>query len=1177
MQLYNWRKVIWQISHILVSRQICRVLKVTIILLTASFLHAGANGCIQNKVTLNLRNASLEQVFSEIRKQTGYDFFYKEDLVRNAKKVSVQVKDALLTYVLDLCLQNQSLTYIISGTGIIIKESSAHIFEMEGDSKSPIDIKGRVFNEKGQPVQGVTVVVKGSTASTVTDLNGEFNLNEIDPEATLIFTHISMEIFEINVGGKTDLIIKLKAKIAALPDVIVTVNNGFQEIPKERATGSFTKIDNKLYNEQVSTDVLSRLPYISNGLTSVSQRIGGPASGQLLIRGFSSFTSLISKPLIIIDNFPYEGDINNINPNNVESIVFLKDAAAGSIWGSKAGNGVIVITTKKGGFNQKTKVEINSNISIGERPDLFYLQNISTSDLIDVELFLFTKGYRFTDRNRVNRPSFSPIFEILFREQSGNISHEDAMSQINSLRSVDVRDDFNKYIYRTTLNQQYHVNLSGGSDNLAWTFGVGVDKNINSLASTYDRISVNLVNSYRPIRQLEINTTLNYTNSNTINSGRPGYGSIPKLPSYFKFKNENGESLPYYRDYREGYIDTLGSNMLLDWRYFPADDYKFSNNSSKLKDIHATFGLKYSLSNWLNIDLKYRYENQSAELRDFKTIKSYDARNLINTFSQLDYLTGEVKHIVPKGGILDVNDGKITACDFRGQINVNKTWQYHQIAAIAGAQISDRKRTGFTTRLYGFNDDDLSFAKVDYVNTYPNVITGRTAFIPNQDNTSKLINRFVSVFGNLSYTFLGKYTISGSARKDASNIFGLNTNDKWKPLWSAGVSWSLSKERFYKFDFLPYLKLKATFGYQGNIDPSRVAQTTINYWDINPYTLTPYARVSNFYNPDLRWEQVGMLNFGIEFRLKKDRVIASLDFYEKDVSDLYASSFIDVTTGLNTPSLIKNTGKMRGHGFDFELTSVNLNGRLKWTTTFILNTYKDKILESKAPPTRGREAVGGGLVIFKGYSLSDIFAYRWGGLDPTTGDPLGYLNGTLSKDYLAINGAGTNFSDLVRVGSQSPLIFGSIGNTITWKNVSITARIVYKFKYYFFRQSIEYSSLFATLTGHSDFSKRWQKQGDEQSTNIPSLIYPVNTEREVFYRNSEILITRGDNIRLQYVNISYEFNGRKDKRLPFEKIQIYGVLNNVGLIWRSNENNLDPDYLGIPPSRSLSIGVRLYL
>jgi len=209
-----------------------------------------------------------------------------------------------------------------------------------------------------------------------------------------------------------------------------------------------------------------------------------------------------------------------------------------------------------------------------------------------------------------------------------------------------------------------------------------------------------------------------------------------------------------------------------------------------------------------------------------------------------------------------------------------------------------------------------------------------------------------------------------------------------------------------------------------------------------------------------------------------------------------------------------------------------------------------------------------------GYPLHSLFAYQWGGLS-ATGDPQGYLQGQLTSDYNQLNGPELTVDDLVHIGSGTPLCFGSVGNTVSYKALSLSFRITYKFRYWFMRESIDYGSLYALLRGHADFEYRWQKPGDEQFTHVPSMQYPVESGRDQFYTGAEVLATKGDHIRLQYIQCSYELNKAKIKKLPVSSIRFYSMWNNIGIIWKANKYNLDPDYATLPPAQNLAFGINV--
>lgn len=1031
-------------------------------------------------------------------------------------------------------------------------------------------------HETAVPLQGATILSTKNRLSTQTDSSGNFTI-QVTPVDTLLVTHAGFVPTTVIITDTTKSLVLIALTITAKELGEVIVNTGYESFSKERSTGSFTRLDNALLSQQVSTGIMERLEAIAGGL-SVGRK-NNTTPNQLMIRGLSTINGP-KDPLIILDNFPYEGNIANINPNDVETITLLKDAAAASIWGARAGNGVIVITTKKGKFSQPVQVELNTSVKITDAPDLFYYPLISTSDVIDVEQFLFNKGYRFSDTLSGERVPFSPVYEILFQQRNGQITHEEATARLNALRRYDVRDQFNRYFYQRAVNQQYALNVKGGSQTIAWLLSAGVDRNLSELSAAYNRVNFHSDNRIRLAPRLQLTTGIYFTQSKAI-SGKPGYGDIRQikggLPPYTQFADEQGNPLPFDKDYRRIYTDTAGAGKLLDWRYYPLEDYKHTRTTTRVQDIIANLGLNYSIVKGLTADLKYQYEKQQTDGRNLKDEQSYYARDMVNRFYQPG-ATG--KFPVPQGGILDLSNTTLISQNIRGQLNFEKNWQRHALVAIAGGELRELRATAHSDRLYGYSDATGTFAKVDYANAYPSYVTGVQSFIESNQSIGEKLNRFVSVYANAAYTYRQRYTLSLSGRRDASNTFGIHTNDKWTPLWSAGASWDISKEPIYHFGTIPYLRMRATYGSSGNVDPSLSAVTTIHYSSINPYTQTPFAETDKFYNPDLRWEKSKQLNIGIDFKLRDGRIWGSLEYYRKKGTDLYGPALLDYTVGLGVPSITKNVAGMLATGGDIEINSLNLKGTFSWTTQLNLSFYKDKVTSYYLRSLQGSNFVGDGIGIsgLEGKPVNAVFSYSWAGLDPLTGDPLGYdASKQPSKDYATLTGSGTSIHDLVYHGPAMPTAFGSLGNTFNWKGISLSVRLTYKFGHYFMRPSIKYNSLFSNLTGHADYNHRWQKPGDEAFTTVPSMVYPLVSAREAFYSNSAVLVEKADHVRLQYITLAYSLTNQQLKKLPIQAVQFYVNLNDLGLLWRANKHNLDPDYTitAIPPSKNIAMGVRI--
>lgn len=1037
-------------------------------------------------------------------------------------------------------------------------------------------ITGRVTDENGQGLHRATVTVSRTGERVLTASNGQFQLTTPTITDSIRVTAAEFKGRTLPVSLQPDWIIVLSSSVKEMETVVV--HTGFQDLPRERATGSFTSINQSVYNQQIGTDVLSRIGTIANGVganTAAAPPGKVKPSTGLSVRGISTLTSSIADPLIVVDNFPYNGDLANLNPNDVENITILKDAAAASIWGVKAANGVIVITTKKARLNQPLRISVTSNLTVIPETDLFSRPIVAPTDMIDFEQFLFDRQFRFSDTLNVNRYPFSPVYEILFRKRNGQLSSTEAEAQLNDLRQQDVRRDFQKYFYSTAVNQQYAVNLQGGTQKLSWLFSAGLDKNISELSAQYQRLTLRLNNQYKVLPGLDLSTLLYYVDTRN-SSGKPGYGNIPftrqVLPSYSQLVDEYGQAIPLYNNYRAGYIDTVGGGRLLDWKYYPMTDFQSIDTRTGVQDLSGQLGLHYQVAPGLTFNAQYRYQREYSETSTLAGLGSYFTRNLINSFSQVNRTTGVVSYIIPKGAILDRARETLVSQDLRAQLQYNRQWRQHQLSLLGGSQLSEVKQTSDSYRFYGYNPAILTYGNVDYVNPHPQFISGATTLIPNPAEFRSTNNRIVSFYANGAYTFRQIYTASFSARRDASNLFGVRTNDKWKPLWSAGLSWNLAQENFYRVDWLPSLKLRLTYGSTGNVDPSRVAASTFRYTGVNPYTNTPYSQLDNVYNPTLQWEETRMWNAAIDFALPGKRLYGSIDFYYKTTRGLYDNVPVDPTTGLQRSSLIKNVGRMKGQGFDIELNSINIDGAFQWTTQVIINTFRNKLTQRTIELTSS-SIIGGGMTT--GYSSYSYFAYRWAGLDPATGAPRGFVDKAISNDFATILSAQYPTSELVYIGSVAPTVFGSVGNTFSWKGFSLTARITYKLGYYFKRSSISYTNMVNTKDGHPDYYERWQAPGDEVRTNVPSFVYPADSRRDAFYLASEALATRGDHIRLQYINLHYQLPIQKHHRFPFRELSFYGTINNVGLLWRSNQQGLDPDFHnGFPAARTYSIGAQ---
>ena len=1132
------------------------------------------------RVSIDVKAVSLQKVLIDIGKQSKHILIYDEKDLVETKSITQQFTAKELTEALDIVLKRQPIRYTIRGKSIVISRIPK-VESVPTKVTAPFltdqqPIRGRVTNEKGEPLVGASVYVldtqgRRTAMQTKTDEEGYFELKQVEVGAKLEVAFLGYTAQQL-VATPDIGTITLKPFSAEVEEVEVMVNTGYQSIPKERATGSFATISTEKLNQQVGMNILDRIPAVASGVLSENST---SLSGQLMVRGLSTIRGQRS-PLIVVDNFPYDGDISNINPQDVVNITILKDAAASSIWGARAGNGVIVITTKKGSYDKPLSIDVSINSRIALKPDLDYIKQISSSSFIDVEEMLFNADYYDSKINSAGKTGLSPVVELLLGRKEGRINQMEYDQEIEKLRRKDVRDDYKKYVYRQALENQFYTGLNGGSKDFAWTGSIGYDCSIGALGDKSDRLNTRWSHKINLSPNLELISDLQYS-KRLSTSGRTGYGNtLSSRYPYVSLAGSGGESLPI-AVLRESFTKEAEAKGLLPWQYYPLEDYNHSLTKLSTDDLLLNAGLKWSVIKGLNAEVKYQYERQASSAKTDNDMDSYFTRDLINKFTSIE--NGQLVYNIPLGSILDKSASVLNSHNVRGQISYSNKFGKGELNLLAGAELRSANTISNNYRTYGYNDQILTSVPVNYTVPYRDFISGSIVYVPQYQDFSNKTARYVSAYANGSYSYLGKYIISASARRDASNLFGVSTNKKWNMLWSVGGSWEISKEQFFSNGYVDYLRLRVTHGYSGNVDPSMSGVTTINYMGTSiEIPGAPFARAVNYANPELKWETVGMSNIGVDFAAKNNRLSGSLEYYHKRGFDLLGLEQVDITAGVGQ-RLVKNVAEMKANGIDINLQVLIMeSGKFKWRSDFNLSYNKDKVVKYYLANKAGNIFVADNVISgVEGNPVYSMYSFRWAGLDPETGDPRGWFNGEISKDYNQLTGSATQLDDLRYHGSRIPTYFGNLGQTFEFDRFSVSFRFTYKLGYFMRLPSIDYGALFNQNIGHSDFDKRWMQKGDEIYTNVPSMIFPNNnTNRDRFYRSSEVTVERGDHMRLSYINLSYRPNIKSNVG-----IEIFGNVTDLGIIWKANKKGVDPDLVNniysMPNSTTFTLGVRLNL
>lgn len=1207
-------------------------MRLTTVILIATIMQVSAAGFAQ-KITLSEKKANLKSLFKEIRRQSQYNFLYTDAQLASTKPIDIKVSNMEIKAVLDLIFRDQPLTYTVDENTVVVSTRKQSLMDKITEYLKSVDLSGQVLNEAGYPMLGAIVRVEGTKKVTSTDVEGRFFLKDVDPQGTLIISYVGYRTDTITIAGKTKFIVKMDPQLNQIQEVRI-VSTGYQDLPKERATGSFESISKVQLQHSTDPNLIRRLEGITtsmdfrNDLRPVnSSNLNAQRSPlvNLTIRGKNTLNenenadlngNFSGQVLVVIDGIASPYSIDKVNPNDVESVTILKDAAAASIWGSRAANGVIVIKTKKGGYNSKLRVSLSSNLNVTEKIDLFYNKTMQIGDFVEAQKLQFLNANKplpaVSISSLYGQETVSPVAEILDAWKfKGLTTEQEAMAQLEALKNNDIRRDYTKYFLRNAFTQSHALSIDGGSEKFNYRVSGGYDKSLNNTRNSgLDRIVLTYNASARPVKNLELQGNISYNVQNNKEQAEEnritGIANSTFFP-YSRLMDEQGNPAELTKTYRPGFIDlfesTYTGGQFLSWRYKPLEDINEGYSTLKSQNLNLNFSSTYQILKGLSLQATYNYNTGRNEDNSLFRQNSFYMRNLINYFTtslaSTDPKTGNpvtpyVRQL-PLGGQYTTGLTKSSNQTLRGQLNLNKSWnEKHEISAIAGLDLAQNYSILKTDGYYGYNESTLrSDNKLDYKTMIP-IIFAEDFSGYNGEYISNLSRGFLdnkvrtfSWYANTAYTFNRKYTLSASVRKDLSSEFGRGTNQKGTPYYSVGGSWNIAAEPFYHSELFPVLTFRSTFGYNGNVNPSILARPLITYSDVNGDNELPYAYTSfgtGISNNKLRPEKTGIWNIGMDFGLKGNRLSGSLQYYNKKTTDLLANGELDPSTGYT--NITYNTGNLMGHGIDLNLNSLNVqSGLFKWNTNVLFSYNKVKVTKLYAATTSlaGNVVSNSSGSYNEGYDLSRMFGYRWAGLDPETGDPRGYLNGEIVS--IADNAAGNaayqgiqnaSLSEVRYFGSAVPVYYGAVRNTFSYGNFSVSANLMYKLGYYFRRPSsqiLNYSQLNSNIPSIQgiEYQNRWQKPGDELHTNVPSAIYTSsNLNRDNFYKYAEINVLKGDHIRLQELNFSYTITPGKSWFIKNPRIS--ANVNNLGIIWKANKEGIDPEVFDYPNPRSYSFG-----
>ncbi|WP_417885552.1 SusC/RagA family TonB-linked outer membrane protein [Zunongwangia sp.] len=1178
-------------------------MKVSVILTLFCALQMFAIKGSAQKFNINLEDAKIATVIDQIKKQSDYKFFYREDLLQDAWKVTIKTNSTSIKDVLKQLFTNLPIDYVIKKKQVILKsKTTLNKNDQPSNNTWTLDqqeIYGNVSDQNGYPLMGVTVWRKGTRTGTVTNEKGNYRIQATKGD-TLVFSFLGFKKIEKLVEGDKTLDIMMQEDINSLGEVKV-LSTGYQNIKKERATGSFSVIKSENLKKINSNNVMNQLEgrvaglqidlLASDNTFVYGNQFGeteGNTSYKYRIRGQSTYKAN-DKPLLVIDGVPSELDIKNLNSNDIEKITFLKDAASASIYGARAANGVIVIDTKKG-KKGATRINFSQNYTFSSKPSLSSLPLMNSSEILDLEQEFVEKNIIIDPLTAGGLYSSVPVsagVEFLLQNKRGTLSDADLADKLSVLRGRNNYSQIEDYMLQAASSTNYNLSVSGGQDKYSFFTSASYAKEeTQSKGVDGKRLTLTANQNFELFDFAKVSTSLK---GSFFDFNKNGLGISPLQASpttflpYDQIVDGAGNSVDYYRAFYSADIQNFEQAGYLPWTYNYMDELANANNGIKEQNYSANISVTLPLFDGLSAMGTYFIERSNTKQDQIYGENTYYTRDQINQATYLNPTTQQLTRGIPLGAIYKKNNYTESSQTMRGQLNYNNTFGKHTIDAIAGMELRQVRTQVSGGDLFGYNE--RTQRSTDLPSTTYTSVYGYNKNISYNQTATDQRRRFLSYYANAAYTFDTKYVLSGSVRLDDYNNFGVDKSYRRTPLWSTGLKWNMNREDFLKdVEIINNLSFRATYGFNGNISLTTFPFTNISIGGTD-YNLSrlPYAFIAAPANPALRWEKTGVLNFGLDFNLFDKRLGGSVEYYVKNSDDLIQDFPVSEFYGLpNNNTLTRNTATLRGEGVD-----INLNGEWLRTpdfsinSTFILSYNKNEVTDSRyenystflngtasAPP-------------IVDYPLNSVFAFRSAGLDENGSTIVYDRNGEIVDAFTPL----TEIEDMQYMGTSTPKYYGSFATTFTYKKLSLYALATYKLDYVLFKPSFgNYVSRYGSFEKYdlnSDIADRWRVPGDEASTNVPGAqgLGGYSLGR---YLYSTDRIIDGDYIRLREISLSYDFSDLVANTF-LRNASLSLSARNLGLIWRANDDDIDPDFLPytngnlirIPPTAMYSVGVNL--
>ena len=1173
------------------------------------------------KISVNMNEVELTTVLEELSRQSRCDFFYNYALMATKGKVSVKAEKRELKFVLNELLAGLGLDYSFDGNVVVIREKG----ELEEPQKKSIKIRGLVTDEGNFPLPGVTVKLKKSLLGTATNNDGKFSL-EIPPvnDVVLIFSFIGMETQEVKYTGRDSIHVVLREIKQQVEEVVVT---GYQVIDKRELTSSVSTIDASELEKMNTLTVDQMLEGKAPGLmiTKLSSTPG--AATKVRVRSGGTFTGS-REPLWVIDGLIYEdpvplsaAEINSfdrvnlignaltgLNPQDIESINILKDASATAIYGTRAANGVIVITTKRG-KKGRAVLTYSGSVGIVDRPHYKNFDLMNSRERIDVSREIYTKNLSYP----IDIISYVGYEGALRDHLLGNTTFSEFQQEVSRLESMNT-DWFGK-LYRPSVTTSHSVNVAGGTDHTRFYFSVGY----NYEDGTEKGVGLNRITARSNLDvDLKPNLKLQLNMSGSVQEAQYNHGSINVFDQAYytsravPFKDAEGNL--FYVDKK---INEYKGNKILTAGYNIQNEMNNSEKNVDNKDLNLSVSLNWNIIRGIKFTGMASYRNTTNMNEEWITEDTYYVANL-RTYEKMQDKIDELVNSnasVPFGGLYSTGYTNQRTYNMKLQLNLNKVlWEQHAFNLNLGYEVSSVKYKGVNGMTApGYNhsqgrsfitlpsytiDSSTGQIKEYGYSSMLKWLTSDGSFKIYPTITDQLKNS-LSYFLIFNYSFANRYVLNFNMRSDGSNTFGQYERYKFKPTWSLSLRWNIYEENFIpKGGVMEELALRFSYGFRGT-SPSTLPYMVLRNYQYDANFEENRSQLASFPNANLTWERTSTINVGLNYSWFGGRLSGAFDFAYSKGEDLLLSRPVSLVNGQATQ--LYNGGSKEDYSYEMNVRGVLIEHKnFAWSLSGNITHAKETILAGQALEQQNLNVSDylNGSIYLTGFPVDAFYSYQFDGLNEK-GLPT-FKNLDAEGSILEYFGKVLAYS-----GRRTPTVYGGFSTEFRYKSLTLSANFSYKFG-----QSVRRLALYNGGTQNmpmpyenmsAEFNHRWRQSGDEAHCVIPGLsnerlrvaatatadiyvpystIVPSGNNNGWFmYDKSDLRVVKGDHIRWQSLTLGYTMPKRITNLLGVSNLRLSAQVSNLGvLVFDKKLKGQDPEQvqsIGMPALPTYNFGVNV--